>query len=48
MILVSLDIKDHVIRLVSIERGTGVPILLDGYEASATGSPTLSATAAQN
>ena len=32
MILVSLDIKDHVIRLVSIERGTGVPILLDGYE----------------
>ena len=32
MILVSLDIKDHVIRLVSIERGTAVPILLDGYE----------------
>ena len=32
MILVSLDIKGHVIRLVSIERGTGVPILLDGYE----------------
>ena len=32
MILVSLDIKDHVIRLVSIERGLGVPILLDGYE----------------
>jgi len=32
MILVSMDIKDHVIRLVSIERGTGVPILLDGYE----------------
>ena len=32
MILVSLDIKDHIIRLVSIERGTGVPILLDGYE----------------
>lgn len=32
MILVSLDIKDHVIRLVSIERATGVPILLDGYE----------------
>ena len=32
MILVSLDIRDHVIRLVSIERGTGVPILLDGYE----------------
>ena len=32
MILVSLDMKDHVIRLVSIERGTGVPILLDGYE----------------
>ena len=29
MILVSLDIKDHVIRLVSIERATGVPILLD-------------------
>ena len=32
MILVSLDIKDHAIRLVSIERGLGVPILLDGYE----------------
>ena len=32
MILVSMDIKDHIIRLVSIERGTGVPILLDGYE----------------
>ena len=32
MILMSMDIKDHVIRLVSIERGTGVPILLDGYE----------------
>ena len=32
MILVSMDIKDHVIRLVSIERGTGVPILLDGYK----------------
>ena len=32
MILVSLDIKDHIIRLVSIERGTAVPILLDGYE----------------
>ena len=32
LILVSLDIKDHKIRLVSIERGTGVPILLDGYE----------------
>ncbi len=32
LILVSLDIKDHVIRLVSIERGLGVPILLDGYE----------------
>lgn len=32
LILVSLDIRDHIIRLVSIERGTGVPILLDGYE----------------
>ena len=32
LILVSLDIKDHTIRLVSIERGLGVPILLDGYE----------------
>ena len=32
LILVSLDIKDHVIRLVSIERGLAVPILLDGYE----------------
>ena len=32
LILVSLDIKDHKIRLVSIERGTGVPIMLDGYE----------------
>ena len=32
MILVSLDIKDHIIRLVSIERGTAMPILLDGYE----------------
>ena len=32
LILVSLDIKDHVIRLVSIERGLGVPLLLDGYE----------------
>lgn len=32
MILVSLDIKDHIIRLVSIERGTAVPILLGGYE----------------
>ena len=32
MILVSLDIKDHIIRLISIERGTAVPILLDGYE----------------
>ena len=30
--LIPLDIKDHVIRLVSIERGLGVPILLDGYE----------------
>ena len=30
MILVSLDIKDHIIRLVSNERGTAVPILLDG------------------
>ena len=32
MILVSLNIKEHTIRLVSIERATGVPILLDGYE----------------
>ena len=32
LILVSLNIRDHTIRLVSIERGTGVPILLDGYE----------------
>ena len=32
LILVSLDIKNHIIRLVSIERGLGVPILLDGYE----------------
>ena len=32
MILVSLNISDHTIRLASIERATGVPILLDGYE----------------
>ena len=32
MILVSLDLRDHTIRLVSIERATGVPILLDGFE----------------
>lgn len=32
LILVSLNISDHTIRLVSIERGTGVPIFLDGYE----------------
>ncbi|EFB77260.1 LCP family protein [Subdoligranulum variabile] len=32
MILVSLNINDHTIRLASIERATGVPILLDGYE----------------
>lgn len=32
LVLVSLNIKDHTIRLVSIERATGVPILLDGYE----------------
>ena len=48
MILVSLDIKDHVIRLVSIERGTGVRSCWTAMRASATGSPTLSATAAQN
>lgn len=32
LILVSLNIKEDTIKLVSIERGTGVPILLDGYE----------------
>ena len=32
LILCSLNIKDDTIKLVSIERGTGVPILLDGYE----------------
>ena len=32
LILVSMNIKEHTIKLVSIERGTGVPILLDGYE----------------
>lgn len=32
MILVSLNINDHTIRLASIERATGVPILLDDYE----------------
>lgn len=32
LILVSLNIQADTIKLVSIERGTGVPILLDGYE----------------
>ena len=32
LILVSLNIQEDTIKLVSIERGTGVPILLDGYE----------------
>ncbi|WP_300252890.1 LCP family protein [uncultured Subdoligranulum sp.] len=32
LILVSLNIREDTIKLVSIERGTGVPILLDGYE----------------
>ena len=32
LILVSLNIKENTIKLVSIERGTGVPIMLDGYE----------------
>lgn len=32
LILCSLNIKEDTIKLVSIERGTGVPILLDGYE----------------
>ena len=45
LILCSLNIKDDTIKLVSIERATGVPILLDGYEASTTGSPTPSVTA---
>ena len=32
LILVSLNIREDTIKLVSIERATGVPILLDGYE----------------
>ncbi|MGN0975214.1 MAG: LCP family protein, partial [Gemmiger sp.] len=32
LILVSLNIREHTIKLVSIERGTGVPILLPEYE----------------
>lgn len=32
LILVSMNIAEDTIKLVSIERGTGVPILLDGYE----------------
>lgn len=32
LILVSLNIEEDTIKLVSIERATGVPILLDGYE----------------
>ncbi len=32
MILVSLNIKENTVKLVSIERATGVPILLDGYD----------------
>ena len=32
LILCSLNIKDDTIKLVSIERATGVPILLDGHE----------------
>ena len=32
LILVSLNVAEDTIKLVSIERGTGVPILLDGYE----------------
>ena len=32
LILVSLNIQEDTITLVSIERATGVPILLDGYE----------------
>lgn len=32
LILVSLNIKENTIKLISIERGTGVPIDLPGYE----------------
>ena len=32
LILVSLNIQQHTIKLTSIERGTGVPILLDGWD----------------
>lgn len=32
LILASLNIQEDTIKLVSIERATGVPILLDGYE----------------
>lgn len=32
LILASLNIEEDTIKLVSIERATGVPILLDGYE----------------
>ena len=32
LILASLNITDDTIKLVSVERATGVPILLDGYE----------------
>ncbi|MEE0800878.1 MAG: LCP family protein [Gemmiger sp.] len=32
LILCSLNIREDTIKLVSIERATGVPILLDGYE----------------
>lgn len=32
LILVSLNIEEDTIKLVSIERATGVPILLEGYE----------------
>ena len=32
LILVSLNIVEDTIKLVSLERGTGVPILLDGWE----------------
>ena len=32
LILASLNITDDTIKLVSVERATGVPLLLDGYE----------------
>ena len=45
LILVSLDIKDHAIRLVSIERASACPSCWTATRASMTGSPTPSATA---